>query len=180
MEYSTIKAVPENYVTPCYVFDLDKLQERMELTQSILGEHATVCYAMKANPFVVGEMNPYTSKYEVCSPGEYEICHREGIHPSKIVVSGVNKTEDSMRRIMELSQGQGIFTIESEEHYRILSKVCEEQATQIKILIRLSSGNQFGMDKEHFEKVLLQVQEDCNMELEGLHYYSGTQKNRRK
>lgn len=180
MEYSTIKAVPENYVTPCYVFDLDKLQERMELIQSILGEHATVCYAMKANPFVVGEMNPYTSKYEVCSPGEYEICHREGIHPSKIVVSGVNKTEDSMRGIMELSQGQGIFTIESEEHYHILSKVCEEQETQIKILIRLSSGNQFGMDKEHFEKVLLQVQEDCNMELEGLHYYSGTQKKPKK
>lgn len=180
MEYSTIKAVPENYVTPCYVFDLDKLQERMELTQSLLGDRITVCYAMKANPFVVGAMNTYTSKYEVCSPGEYEICHREGIPPSKIVVSGVNKTEESIHRIMELSHGQGIFTIESEEHYRILSKVCNEQGTQIKVLLRLSSGNQFGMDKEHLEKVLLQVIADCHMELEGLHYYSGTQKKPKK
>lgn len=180
MEYSAIKAVPESYVTPCYVFDLDKLQERMKLTQSLLGGRITVCYAMKANPFVAGAMNAYTSKYEVCSPGEYEICHREGIHPSKIVVSGVNKTEESMRRIMELSRGQGIFTIESEEHYRILSKVCDEQGTQIKVLIRLSSGNQFGMDKEHLEKVLLEVLADEHMELEGLHYYSGTQKKPKK
>lgn len=180
MEYSTRNEMSENLVTPCYVFDLDKLQERMELTQSLLGERITVCYAMKANPFLVGVMNTYTSKYEVCSPGEYEICHKEGIHPSKIVVSGVNKTEETMCRIMELSHGEGIFTIESEEHYRILSKVCNEQDIQIKVLLRLSSGNQFGMDKAHLEKVLLQVLADCHMELKGLHYYSGTQKKPKK
>ena len=63
MEYSTRNEMSENLVTPCYVFDLDKLQERMELTQSLLGERITVCYAMKANPFLVGVMKTYTSKY---------------------------------------------------------------------------------------------------------------------
>lgn len=180
MEYSVMKAAWKEHATPSYVFDLDKLKERMVLAQSILKDRATVCYAMKANPFLVGAMDAYTEKYEVCSPGEYEICHRQGIAPSKIVVSGVNKTLASMQRIMELSKGEGIFTIESEEHFRILSEVCKLQETQIKVLIRLSSGNQFGMDKECFEKVLLQAVADANMTLEGIHYYSGTQKKPKK
>lgn len=180
MEHKMIELVPESYRTPCYVFDLDMVKERMALIASALDERTTTCYAMKANPFLIQPMDAYTDKFEVCSPGEYEICHRAGISPAKIVVSGVNKTEDSMRRIMELSKGQGVFTLESEEHYHILSKVCAETDTQIKVLIRLSSGNQFGMDQEHFEKVLLLVLEDSHMEIEGIHFYSGTQKKLKK
>ena len=180
MEHNVMQMVPEKYQTPCYVFDLDILKERMQLISSIFDERTTACYAMKANPFLIQPMDAYTGKFEVCSPGEYEICHRAGIHPSKIVVSGVNKTEGSMRRIMDLSNGQGVFTMESEEHYHILSKVCKEAGTNIKVLLRFSSGNQFGMDKEHLEKVLLLVNADEHMEIEGIHFYSGTQKKAKK
>ena len=180
MEYKVMKEAWKEQITPSYVFDLDKLKARMELANSILKGKVTVCYAMKANPFLVGVMDRYTEKYEVCSPGEYEICYRQGIEPSKIVISGVNKTFASMERIMELSKGEGIFTMESEEHFHILSEDCKNQGTKIKVLIRLSSGNQFGMDKECFEKVLLQVMSDENMTLEGIHYYSGTQKKPKK
>lgn len=180
VEYKVMKEAWKEQITPSYVFDLDKLKERMELANSILKGKATVCYAMKANPFLVGAMDTYTEKYEVCSPGEYEICYRQGIVPSKIVISGVNKTLASMERIMELSKGEGTFTMESEEHFHILSEVCKNQGTKIKVLIRLSSGNQFGMDKACFEKVLLQVMSDENMTLEGIHYYSGTQKKPKK
>ena len=54
---------------------------------------------------------------------EYEICYRHGIAPEKIIVSGVNKTTDSMERILGLSNGKGIFTIESKMHYDILSNI---------------------------------------------------------
>ena len=106
MEYKVMKEAWKEQITPSYVFDLDKLKERMDLANSILNGKATVCYAMKANPFLVGAMDAYTEKYEVCSPGEYEICYRQGIAPSKIVISGVNKTFVSMERIMELSKGE--------------------------------------------------------------------------
>ena len=56
MEYSAIQTAWNEMATPSYVFDLDKLRERMELAKSILGERATVCYAMKANPFLIGAM----------------------------------------------------------------------------------------------------------------------------
>lgn len=180
MEHSMLEAALEIGQTPCYVFDLDVLRERVQLIQNLLGEKTTVCYAMKANPFLVKPMDAYMGRFEVCSPGEYEICYRAGIHPSKIVVSGVNKTEKSMKRIMELSHGEGVFTIESEEHYRILSGICKENQIHIKVLLRLSSGNQFGMDTKYLEQVLLQVKEDAYMEIEGLHFYSGTQKKVKK
>ena len=77
---------------------------------------------------------------------------------------------------MKLSGGKGIFTIESEEHYDILSKVCAEQQTDIKVIIRLSSGNQFGVDKDTFEHIASEIADDKHLELYGLHYYSGTQK----
>ena len=180
MEHNEMMKVQECFDTPCYVFDLDRLKERMELIKTCLGEKNVPCYAMKANPFLIQPMDAYTDKYEVCSPGEYEICHRMGISPEKIVISGVNKTLASMDRIMELSKGEGTFTIESEEHYKILSEVCKKHNVSIKVLLRLSSGNQFGMDKETLEKVLMQVDANSYMTVEGIHFYSGTQKKPKK
>ena len=175
MELDKIKQVKEQFGSPLYVFDLDVLKARVELIKKHLGK-AQCCYAMKANPFLIKPMDEYVDKYEVCSPGEYEICHRMGIAPDKIVVSGVNKTYESMERIMEISQGKGIFTIESMEHYDILSKVCTERGIDIKVIIRLSSGNQFGVDKTEFDKILCRIIDDKHLHMWGIHYYSGTQK----
>lgn len=180
MKLDELKKVAGEYGTPAYVFDLDILKERVDLINKYIGKRALCCYAMKANPFIIGPMNEYTDKFEVCSPGEYEICNRASIPPEKIVVSGVNKTYESMTRIMKLSEGKGIFTIESETHFDILKRVCEEQNTNIKVLIRLSSGNQFGVDKQTFERILEQIKATPGIEIWGLHYYSGTQKKLKK
>ena len=135
---------------------------------------------MKANPFIIRPMDSYIDKYEVCSPGEYEICNRHGIAPEKIVVSGVNKNDASMERILELSGGKGTFTIESMSHYLILSRLCHEKKLKINVLIRLSSGNQFGVDKAEFERIALLIKDDEFLNLAGIHYYSGTQKKMKK
>lgn len=180
MNLDLLKENIGRFGTPAYVFDLDKLKERVEKIKNALGSKAKICYAMKANPFIIRLMNEYIDKYEVCSPGEYEICYRHGIAPEKIIVSGVNKTTDSMERIFGLSNGKGIFTIESKMHYDILSKLCAKKDLYIKVLIRLSSGNQFGVDKEEFENIAGMVAEDEHLSLYGIHYYSGTQKKMKK
>lgn len=180
MDLDLLKENIGRFGTPAYVFDLDILKERVEKIKNLLGSKAKICYAMKANPFIIRPMNEYIDKYEVCSPGEYEICYRHGIAPEKIIVSGVNKTMDSMERILGLSNGKGIFTIESKMHYDILSKLCSQKNLNIRVLIRLSSGNQFGVDKEEFEKIAGLVAEDEHLSLYGIHYYSGTQKKMKK
>lgn len=161
--------------TPAYVFDIDALVARVAMIKDKIAP-AKLCYAMKANPFLVRPLIGKVDRFEVCSPGEYEICHNYGVEPSQIVVSGVNKTYESMKRIMLLSGGAGIFTIESMRHYEIFNMLCKELSMSISIIIRLTSGNQFGVDKDTFTIIAQKVIADENMKLCGIHYYSGTQK----
>ncbi len=180
MEKKILEQAVQECTTPCYIFDLDILKERVTSIKNILGKEVTTCFAMKANPFLIRPMDEYTDRFEVCSPGEYEICIRQGIAPEKIVISGVNKTEESMDRIIGVSGGKGIYTIESPRHYEILSKCARKLDKRLEVYIRLSSGNQFGMDKTHFEQIAEQCCKDEYVNLIGIHYYSGTQKKIKK
>lgn len=161
--------------TPAYVFDLDSLRTHIDNIRNSIAP-AGFCYAMKANAFLVGPLKASVDRFEVCSPGEYEICNRLSVDPDRIVVSGVNKTYASMQRIIGLSGGRGIYTIESARHYEILASVCEELSVRIRVILRLTSGNQFGMDRQMLFDTLGRVLSDSNMEFMGIHYYSGTQK----
>lgn len=172
--------IASNYKTPSYVFDESIIKERIQLIRDKLSKDTALCFAMKANPFLTGIFAKYVDRLEVCSPGEYEICIREQIDPQMIVVSGVSKTSESMERIFSYSHGAGIYTIESPQHYHILKQCASKYKVRIKVLLRLSSGNQFGMDESSLEHVLSMVLADDNMELSGIHYYAGTQKNAKK
>ena len=79
----------EHIPTPAYVFDLDKMKEFAEKVKRSLTGKAEICYAMKANPFLIKPMLEIVSSLEVCSPGEFRICERAGIPMEKIVLSGV-------------------------------------------------------------------------------------------
>ena len=105
--------------------------------RSLLPEDTGLCFAVKANPFLIPYVADLVDRLEVCSPGEYEICIQEQIAPEKIVVSGVNKTYESMKRILSYSKGAGIYTIESEEHAKILRTLAEKNQMPLSVLIRL-------------------------------------------
>ena len=85
MDREVLKRISERYETPAYVFDLDMLRERIRMMEGILGR-AQICFAMKANPFLVQCRALGISKYEVCSPGEFHICERSGVSQEKIVL----------------------------------------------------------------------------------------------
>ena len=76
MDYQTIVTNVKNGViqTPAYIFDIDILREKVAGICEILGGTAQMCYAIKANPFLLNAMDDMVDKYEVCSPGELEIC----------------------------------------------------------------------------------------------------------
>lgn len=176
MQENMFQSIASHYETPTYVLDLQTLTQRTELIRSRLPEGCMLCFAMKANPFLAGVLANIADRLEVCSPGEYEICIREKIDPEKIVVSGVNKTKASMERILSYSHGAGIYTIESELHYQILKQCAGRIDRRLRVLLRLSNGNQFGMDETTLERVLAMIQADDIMDVAGIHYYAGTQK----
>ncbi len=170
------KAIIEKYKTPLYLYDESQLKGRTELMRAKL-PGIGLCFALKAAPVLAGTLSEMTDRLEVCSPGEYEICIRQGAAPEKLLVSGVNKTNESIKRILELGKGKGAYTIESEEQFHILDKEAAAAEVTLECYIRLSSGNQFGVDKETLEKLIASVNVSANLKLLGIHFFSGTQKN---
>ena len=87
--------------TPSYVFDTDVVNARIAMIKKLLGERVSLCYAMKANAFIIDAMQDHIDRYEVCSPGEFRICERAGIPMEKIVMSGVYKAEEDIHRVIK-------------------------------------------------------------------------------
>ena len=178
--FDRVSGLAQAVPSPGYVFDTGILTQGIRQMRERMPQCLALCFAMKANPFLVEALEEQVDRFEVCSPGEYEICHARGISPDKIIVSGVNKTRESMERILSLCDGQGIFTIESPLHYEILSALAAEKKLTLRVLIRLSSGNQFGVDQESFREILEKVLKDPHLYFLGIHYFSGTQKKLKK
>lgn len=180
MEKQVLNNIIKDCRTPAYVFDESVLAAHVQNIRKYLSENISLCYAMKANPFLTKLMSGLVDRLEVCSPGEYDICIKHNINPGQIVVSGVNKTEESMRHIMSYSKGSGIYTIESPMHYSIIKKLVSFSQGKINVMLRLSAGNQFGMDKETLMNTLTRIKEDDLVGICGIQYYSGTQKTEKK
>ena len=159
--------------TPSYVFDTDILTERARWIADTI-RPAKLCFAMKANPFLVKVLDGYVERYEVCSPGEFHICVQNGLDMKKIVLSGVNKEYEDVRYAME--QGVVHYTAESRGQFYLVSRCAEELDRHVEILLRVTSGNQFGMSEEDVRHLIRERDKYPYVNIRGLQYFTGTQK----
>ena len=160
--------------SPFYLFDLSAFRARFQACKEIVGPSVSLCYSIKANPFLVPFVPEEAALLEVCSPGELEICQSCGVGMDRILLSGVNKTREDLLRAFTL--GVTRFTCESIKHYRLLTSLAEEWNRPVSALLRLSAGSQFGMDEADLEKILLDRASHPLVSIDGLHYFSGTQR----
>lgn len=163
--------VLKKFKTPFYIMDVDILRERINYLKNTLSDKIDLCYAVKANTFIADYAAREVARLEICSPGEYEICEKLGISPAKMVISGVNKEASFIKKLVN-KDDQFIFTIESLEQYKMLKKLAKDK--KIQVLIRITSGNQFGVSKCDAIKI---IQDNKNLDILGIEYFSGTQKN---
>lgn len=176
MEKSLEKKLISEVSTPFYVFDINVLRERIDYLNSMMPENVHLCYAMKANPFVVKEIDEIIEKYEICSYGEWNIAKKMGVNDSKMVISGVYKDEISMEDILNNYKNGEVFTIESLNQIELLNKLTKEKKKVINIILRLTSGNQFGMCEEEIIEILENRAKYEYLNIMGIQYFSGTQK----
>lgn len=174
MEEKTIEQLLENFKTPAYIFDIQKLKNRVKFLKESLPENVLLCYAIKANTFIVKEIEDCIDRLEVCSPGEYEICKASNIAGNKILITGVYKTPKVIKDIIENEKDVDYFTIESMEQFRLIKDIKKDK--KIKIMLRLTSGNQFGINEEEIEEIIKNYDKYENIEIIGIQYFSGTQK----
>lgn len=179
--------------TPYYVFDTDEFAKRAAMIRAALdckgGRRIPLCFSIKANPFLLHRLPEGLDHVEVCSPGELEICIALGVQPESIIYSGVMKEKCDIERAV--SYGAGILTCESIRHAALISEVmleyiqegaheAEFAETKAHVILRLTSGNQFGMPLDNIEYIISHPDEFKGIEVIGIHYYSGTQKSLRK
>lgn len=170
-----IRQAVEKYNSPIYIFDIVELRRRIRSIREILGSETEICFAMKANPFLISYMDPLVDKFEVCSPGEYAICRKENIDAGKIVMSGVYKSEKDIEESF-IEKFNGIYTIESMDQYRKISDLAIRYHEEIQAVVRVTSGNQFGLDHKGVSQIISESAENKFMDITGLHFFSGTQK----
>lgn len=158
-----------------YVFDSDVLLERVKYLKQSLPKNVSLCYAVKANTFIIKELIGCVERFEVCSPGEAEICTELGVPDGDTVISGVYKTPCVIEK-MVAEHSERIFTVESLVQFDLLNSLANKYQTTLKVLLRLTNDSQFGMNSDDIERIIAKRESFMNLDIHGIQYFSGTQK----
>lgn len=178
MNKSILKETTTKYNTPCYVFDTDIFARRAARVKAAFGERVGLCYSIKANPFLTAYLPEVFDNIEVCSPGELSVCESVGADTHKIIFSGVNKTKEDVARAF--ADGVAVFTAESRKHLELINEVSGENGAVSNVILRLAHGSQFGIDREELCGLIANRADFANVQIIGLHYFTGTQKSKAK
>ena len=164
-----------NCETAFYVFDIDRLLQRAAYLKKKLSERVELCYAVKANTFIIGEFIGKIGRFEVCSPGEEEICTALGVDDKDMVISGVYKTPSVIEKMVAEHDGR-IYTVESLTQFEMLCSLSEKYDRVLPVLLRLTNDSQFGMDSGEIKNIIAERSKYKNLDIHGLQFFSGTQK----
>lgn len=167
----------EQISTPAFYFDTDVFRNRVKFVKMELPK-IPLTFSIKANPFLLNCLPDEIRHVEVCSPGELKICKAYNIPGSRIIYSGVNKEVEDVTEAIEY--GVDIATAESMLHVELEQEAAQKTDKKQKVILRLTSGNQFGMSEEDVLSILTDHAKYPNLDIYGIHYYSGTQKKKRQ
>ena len=155
--------------TPFYCYSTATLERHYRVfTEAFAGEKTLVCYAMKANSnqSVLRTLAKLGAGADVVSGGELKRALAAGIPPSKILFSGVGKTEPELRAA--LAADILCINVESEPELELLSKLAVETGKTARISLRVNpdvdagthakiatgkSENKFGIPIERAREV---------------------------
>lgn len=173
MNSEALQDIAASFATPVFIFDADEFGRRAKNVKSAIGG-AALCYSIKANPFLLACLPEEIDRVEVCSPGELAICRRVGVDPSTVVYSGVNKGSEDIAEAIEY--GAELLTAESLRQLGLINAAALAAGKRVRVALRLTSGNQFGMDSENLKRAAAERGSYEGVDIVAIHYYSGTQK----
>jgi len=125
--------------TPFYCYSTATLERHYRVfTEAFAGEKVLACYALKANSnqSVLRTLAKLGAGADVVSGGELKRALAAGIPPSKIVFSGVGKTEVELRAALE--NDILCINVESEPELELLSRLAKESGRTARISVRIN------------------------------------------
>ncbi|GLQ33054.1 diaminopimelate decarboxylase [Litoribrevibacter albus] len=160
-----VKDIHAQYGSPCYIYSRAAFENHFMAYENALTDVPhLVCYAVKANSniAVLNILSKLGAGFDIVSVGELERVVAAGGDASKVVFSGVAKTEAEIKRALEL--GIYCFNAESDAELDRINKVAGEQGKTADISLRvnpdvdakthpyISTGlkeNKFGISVDH-------------------------------
>ncbi|EGU17926.1 diaminopimelate decarboxylase [Vibrio mimicus SX-4] len=179
------------YGTPLYVYSRATLERHWHAFDKSVGDYPhLICYAVKANSNlgVLNTLARLGSGFDIVSVGELERVLAAGGDPSKVVFSGVGKTEAEMKRALQLKIK--CFNVESERELHRLNKVAAELGVKAPISLRInpdvdakthpyiSTGlrdNKFGITFDRAAEVYRLAHSLSHLDVHGIDCHIGSQ-----
>lgn len=134
----------ERIGTPAYVYDLDGIaEEARDLERAFDGARHLVAYAIKANAAapVVRTLVREGCGIDVVSGAELRLAIRCGVAPSRILYSGVAKTDDELDlAILAGAEGIGAVQVESVEEASRVAARASASGRVARVSLRINPG----------------------------------------
>ena len=134
-----VKEIARSVGTPCYIYSYSVLRDNFSLLRDAFsGIDALICYSVKANSnlAVLKTFAGLGAGFDIVSGGELRRVLKAGGDPSKVVFSGVGKTEEEME--LAIDAGILFFNIESTEELYVLNKVANGLGKKARVAIRVN------------------------------------------
>ena len=181
----------KKFKTPIYCYSLSQIRYNIRLFKdSFKKVNPLICFSVKSNSNIkiLKELKNEGCGADVVSIGELMIALKAGITPSKIVFSGVGKTEDELK--FAIKKNILLINIESESEAYLINKLSKKLSKKTSVGIRLnpnidaktlkkiSTGlneNKFGLTKENCLDLIKNIKNYKNLNLNCLSVHIGSQ-----
>ena len=172
--------------TPCYLYDRQRIKQRINGLKAQLPERLLLHYAIKANPMpaLVSAIEQLVSGFDVASAQELRVALNSGMSTEHISFAGPGKQEVEL----EQAVASGILIhVESFRELGLLAKL-KKKYRLIRVSVRvnlpfelkasgmkMSGGSkQFGIDAEQVPVMLDKIRQ-YELQFEGFHMFAGSQ-----
>jgi diaminopimelate decarboxylase len=134
-----IKEIAESIGTPCYVYSHSALEGDFDVFREAFSDiNPLICFSVKANSNLA-ILKTYANLgvgFDIVSGGELFRVLRAGGDPSRVVFSGVGKTEEEMKSAIQA--GILFFNVESIEELYVLNSVAKGLGKKARIALRVN------------------------------------------
>lgn len=190
-EYVNLEQIAKEYGTPTYVYSRATLERHWHAFNNAVKEHDhLVCYAVKANSNigVLSVLAKLGSGFDIVSAGELSRVIAAGGDPTKVVFSGVGKTEAEIAFALE--KNIMCFNVESEPELTRINQVAGELGVKAPISIRINpdvdakthpyistglKANKFGIARDNAFAVYKHASTLEHLDVKGMDCHIGSQ-----
>ncbi len=183
--------IAARYGTPTFVYSRAALERHYRaFDEALAGIDHRVYYAVKANAnlAVLQVLARLGAGFDIVSGGELARVLRAGGQASRVVFSGVGKTDAEITQA--LVAGISCFNVESESELLRLSRIATGRKTRARVALRvnpdvdakthpyISTGlrdNKFGIDIDRIEALYVQAVALPGLEVQGVASHIGSQ-----